>query len=215
MAEALAVPEFRVFSPTKRVDVLVADWKAELADLPELSREEAERRLYGRAVEAYAEGDYAFGAWCWFECDRLTNAFGGRVAEVTRVLGEGRYLGFSHRRAIADRVPMERVYRPRKGDMSTPRPEAVVLPAYQLLCVYALRAENGEAASRAQLGIALTELEERRRADPYTRHFETFRQLLERSKSARRPVAAPPAGAPEAAAPPAAPRPRRSAKGPK
>jgi hypothetical protein len=194
MAEPIAVPEFRIFSPTKRVDVLLADWKAELA--PGLGAGELERQLYGRALAEYQEGDYAFGLWCWFECDRLTNAFDGRIAEVTRVLGEGRYLGFSHRRAICEKVPMDRVHRPHKGEMSTPRPEAVVLAQYQVLCLYATQAARGDAKARAQLEIAVGELEERRRADPFVRHFETFRRLLERASSAAAnpsaPVAAPP-----------------------
>jgi len=187
MAEPVAVPEFRVFSPTKRVDVLLADWRAELG--AEHRAEALERELYGRALSEYATGDYGFGLWCWFECDRLTNAFDGRVAEVTRVLGEGRYLGFSHRRAICEKVPVERVYRPRKGDMSTPRPEAVVLAQYQLLCLYATRAAGGDPKSKAQLEIAVGELEERRRADPFVRHFETFKRLLDRAMAAS--VAAP------------------------
>jgi hypothetical protein len=191
MAEPVAVPEFRVFSPTKRVDVLLADWKAELA--PDRSAEELERELYKRALSEYLQGDFGFGLWCWFECDRLTNAFGGRVAEVTRILGEGQYVGFSHRRAICERVPLDRVYRPRKGDMSTPRPEAVVLAQYQLLCLYATQAAAGDPKAKAQLEIAVGELEERRRADPFVRHFETFRRLLERSQSARSSPPSPPA----------------------
>ncbi|HUI38368.1 MAG TPA: hypothetical protein VLY85_01930 [Thermoplasmata archaeon] len=189
MAEPVAVPEFRAFSPTKRVDLLIADWRAELSPAP--NPEALERDLYGKALEVYLEGDYAFGAWCWFECDRLANAFQGRVAQVSRVVGEGRYLGFSHRKAIADRVPLDRVYRPRKGDMSTPRPEAIVLAPYQLLCVYAARAAQGDARSKAQLEIALGELEERRRTDPFTPHLETFRRLLERAqRAASAPAAA-------------------------
>jgi len=183
MAEPVGVPEFRVFSPTKRVDVLLADWKAELA--PERTAEALERELYQRALSEYVQGDYGFGLWCWFECDRLTNAFNGRVAEVTRILGEGQYVGFSHRKAICEKVPLERVYRPRKGDMSTPRPEAVVLAQYQLLCLYATQAAAGDPKAKAQLEIAVGELEERRRADPFVRHFETFRRLLERSMASR------------------------------
>ena len=91
MAEPVAVPEFRVFSPTKRVDVLLADWKAELA--PDRSAEELERELYKRALSEYLQGDFGFGLWCWFECDRLTNAFGGRVAEVTGPQAGKRTLG--------------------------------------------------------------------------------------------------------------------------
>ncbi len=205
MTEPVEVPPFRVFSPTKRVDVLVADWRAALP--PEKGAEEKERSIYASALAEYLEGDYAFGAWCWHECDRLTNAFGGRVAEVTRVVGAGRYLGFSHRRAIAEKVPLGRVYRPRKGDMSTPRPEAVVLPAYQMLCVYAVRAESGDTRSKAELGIALTELEERRRTDPYIPHFETFRRLLERSRTATNtPATAPPREAATVPPPNRAPR---------
>jgi hypothetical protein len=202
MAEPVAVPGFRVFSPTKRVDLLLADWKAELG--PELGAEELERQLYGRALAEYLGGDYGFGLWCWFECDRLTNAFDGRVAEVTRVLGEGHYLGFSHRRAVCEKVPLDRVYRPRKGDMSTPRPEAIVLAQYQLLCLYATQAAAGDPKSKAQLEIALGELEERRRADPFVRHFETFRRLLDRSIAARsaEPVAG--AASSEPKAPPSA-----------
>ena len=186
--EPVAVPEFRTFSPTKRVDVLLADWKAEAAEKAtggRVSAEEHERTLYGRALAEYLDGHYAFGLWCWFDSDRLTNAFLGRVAEVTRVVGDGRYLGFSHRRAICEHVPLERVYQPRKGDMSTPRPEAIVLAPYQRLCVYAARAASGDARSKAQLEIALSELGERRRADPYLVHFETFRKLLERSERAK------------------------------
>jgi hypothetical protein len=194
VAEPVAVPAFRVFSPTNRVDVLLADWKAELA--PERSAQELEREVYGRALSEYLDGDYAFGLWCWFECDRLTNAFGGKVAEVTRVVGEGHYLGFSHRKAICDRVPLDRVYQPRKGDMTTPRPEAVVLAPYQRLCVYALRAASGDPKAKAQLEIAVSELGERRRADPYLTHFETFRKLLERSQRSKS------AGAAAGSAPP-------------
>lgn len=161
-----------------KVDALLSDWKANLP--VELSPEEREQRLYGVAWDAYLEGDYGFGLWCWHECDRLTNAMNGAVREVTRVLGQGRYLGFSHRRAIAERVPLERVYRPRKGDMSTPRPEAIVLPNYQLLCVYLVKAAAGDRKAQAQFEIGLGELEERRRADPYLRHFETFRSLFDR-----------------------------------
>jgi hypothetical protein len=169
------------FSPSMRVDVLVADWRAGLD--PALSEEEKERRLYGLAWDAYLEGDYGFGLWCWHECDRLTNNLGGNVREVTRVLGPGRYFGFSHRKAVAAAVPVDRIYRPRKGDMSTPRTDAFVLPHYQVLCVYLLRASSGDPKAKAQLEIALLELEERRRTDPFLRHFETFRDLLNRTSS--------------------------------
>lgn len=176
-AEPPAAPvEFKSISATMRVDALVSDWRAEIP--PELSQEARERALYERAWEAYQEGDYGFGLWCWHECDRLTNALGGSVREANRVLGPGHYLGFSHRRALAARVPPELIYRPRKGDMSTPRPEAFVLPHYQVLCVYAVRAEGGDRKAKAQLEIALGELEVRRRTDPYLVHFETFRRLL-------------------------------------
>jgi hypothetical protein len=191
MASPPPVPTFKAISATMRVDALISDWRAELP--PELSGEEKERRLYERVWQAYLEGDYGFGLWCWHECDRLTNALGGSVREATRVLGPGHYLGFSHRRAIAERVPPELIYRPRKGDMSTPRTEAFVLPHYQVLCVYAVRAETGDRKAKAQLEIALGEIEERRRADPYLTHFETFRQLMERKRSA---APAPPPGAP-------------------
>ena len=173
-----------------RVDALLSDWKAEIP--PEVPAEERERRLYAKVWEAYLTGDYGFGLWCWFESDRLTNAFNGSVREVTRVVGPGRYLGHSHRRAIAERVPLERVYRPRKGDMSTPRTDALILPSYQLLGAYLVRGAGGDPKAKAQLEIALGELEERRRADPYLKHFETFRTLFERSLA--RPSA--PAGSP-------------------
>jgi hypothetical protein len=178
VADPSAVPAFKEFSSTNRIDIRVGDWRAEL--LPEWSKEEKERVLYDKAWTAYQEGDFGFGLWCWFECDRLTNALGGSVREVTRVLGEGRYFGYSHRRAVAERVPMEKVYRPRKGDMSTPRPDATVLAVYQLLCVYAVRARSGDTRAKAELSIALMEHDERRRADPFFRHFETFQRLLDR-----------------------------------
>ena len=165
-----------------RVDVLISDWRAGLA--PELSEEEKERELYGRAWEAYQDGDYGFGLWCWHECDRLTNNLGGNVREVTRVLGPGRYFGFSHRKTVAAAVPVDRIYRPRKGDMSTPRPDAFVLPHYQVLCVYLVRAATGDPKAKAQLDIALLELEDRRRADPFLKHFEMFRDLLARTSTA-------------------------------
>jgi hypothetical protein len=169
-----------------RVDVLVSDWRAGLE--PELSGEEKERQLYGLAWDAYLEGDYGFGLWCWHECDRLTNNLNGNVREVTRILGPGRYFGFSHRRAVADAVPVERIYRPRKGDMSTPRTDAFVLPHYQVLCVYLVRAESGDPKAKALLEIALLELEERRRADPFLRYFETFRDLLKRTSTTTPPT---------------------------
>jgi hypothetical protein len=172
------VPPRKEFSPTMRVDVLVSDWKAGL--LPELPEEERERRLYQQAWEAYLAGDYGFGLWCWHECDRLTNNLNGNIREVTRVLGPGRYFGFSHRRAVASGVPIERIYRPRKGDMSTPRTDAFVLPHYQVLCVYLAHAATGDVKAKALLEIALSELEDRRRTDPFLWHFETFRDLMSR-----------------------------------
>lgn len=191
-----------------RVDVLISDWRASLD--PEISGEEKERRLYGLAWDAYLEGDYGFGLWCWHECDRLTNNLNGNVKEVTRILGPGRYFGFSHRRAVASEVPVDRIYRPRKGDMSTPRTDAFVLPHYQVLCVYLLRASTGDPKAKAQLEIALLELEERRRADPFLRHFETFRDLLNRTSAV--PAPRPAATEPPAPPPPAARRRRAPAR---
>ena len=178
----------RAISPSMRVDVLISDWRAELP--PESPDEERERTLYGRAWEAYQEGDYGFGLWCWHEVDRLTNSLGGNVREVNRILGPGRYFGFSHRRTVAQQVPIERIYRPRKGDMSTPRTDAFVLPLYQVLTVYLVQAQGGDARAKALLEIALSELEDRRRADPFLRHFETFREILARSAGASAPRAA-------------------------
>ena len=189
MAEPEGVPAFKTFSPSMRVDVLVSDWRSELD--PALPQEAKETALYGRAWEAYQEGDYGFGLWLWHESDRLQNAFNGSVREVTRVVGPGRYFGFSHRRAVAERVPLEKVYRPRKGDMSTPRTDATVLPHYQLLCVYLVKARDRDPRTKALLEISLGELEERRRADRFIPHFETFRRLFERP--ATPPAAASPA----------------------
>jgi hypothetical protein len=200
----------REFSPTMRVDVLISDWKA--AEPTERPEEERERALYEKAWEAYLEGDYGFGLWCWHECDRLTNNLNGNIREVTRILGPGRYFGFSHRRAIAEKVPIERIYRPRKGDMSTPRTDAFVLPHYQVLCVYLAHASAGDPKAKALLEIALGELEDRRRADPFLRHFETFRDLLSRSTAAR-PAASPTASTP--ATSPAEERPSSARSRPK
>jgi hypothetical protein len=186
-----------------RVDVLVSDWKAALP--LEVSQEERERQLYGQAWEAYQEGDHGFGLWCWHEVDRLTNNLNGNVREVTRILGAGRYLGFSHRKVLALEVPIERIYRPRKGDMSTPRPDAFVLPHYQVLCVYFAQASAGDPKAKALLEIALGELEDRRRADPFVRHFETFRDLWQRTSSPG-PTTAPPPPAASGRVRPASPR---------
>ncbi len=164
-----------------RVDLLISDWKAALD--PELSDEERERRLYGQAWDAYRDGDYGFGFWCWHECDRLTNNLNGNIREVTRILGPGHYFGFSHRRVVAQAVPVDRIYRPRKGDMSTPRTDAFVLPHYQVLCVYLVRASTGDPKAKATLEIALGELEDQRRADPFLKHFEMFRDLLVRTSA--------------------------------
>jgi hypothetical protein len=142
MSSPAGVPPLKEFSPSMRVDVFISDWRAGLD--PEISGEEKERQLYGLSWEAYLDGDYGFGLWCWHECDRLTNNLNGNVREVTRILGPGRYFGFSHRRAVAVEVPVERIYRPRKGDMSTPRTDAFVLPHYQVLCVYLVRASTGD-----------------------------------------------------------------------
>ncbi|HKS59610.1 MAG TPA: hypothetical protein VJS68_02400, partial [Thermoplasmata archaeon] len=100
MGSVLAVPTLRLFSPSMRVDALVSDWKA---SLPETSPEGKEQWLYDQALQEYLSGDFGFGLWCWFECDRLTNATGS-IREVTRILGPGKYLGFSHRKEIASRV---------------------------------------------------------------------------------------------------------------
>jgi hypothetical protein len=128
-------------------------------------------------------------------------------------LGPGHYFGFSHRRAVAEAVPIERMYRPRKGDMSTPRTDAYVLPHYQVLCVYLVRAEGGDPKAKAQLEIALGELEDMRRNDPFLKHFETFRSILERSKQQPPAAATPPTSdaAPQPAAKPASKR-RAAAK---
>jgi hypothetical protein len=223
MADPEGPPAFREFSPSMRVDVMIADWRAALD--PELTSEQKEGKLYGEAWAAYQEGDFGFGLWCWHECDRLTNALNGSVREVTRVLGPGRYFGYSHRKVVAEKVPIDRIYRPRKGDMSTPRPDAFVLPVYQILCVYAVRAAVGDTKAKALLEIALGESEDRRRADPYMKHFETFQRLLDRSKAPGSPPATagplgtpspPPTEAPptEPARPPSKPRStNRRAKG--
>jgi hypothetical protein len=196
MPEPGAVPPFKALSPTMRVDVLVSDWRSELD--PALSSEEKETALYGKVWEAYQEGDYGFGLWLWHESDRLQNAFNNSVREVTRVVGPGHFFGFSHRRAVAEKVPLEKVYRPRKGDMSTPRTDAFVLPHYQLLCVYLIHAREGDAKSKALLEISLGEMDEKRRADRFLPHFDTFRRLLER------PTAPPPEGSPSSTSEPAA-----------
>ena len=176
------IPEFQTISPTQRVDLLVSDWRAAL--LPEWSPEERVRRTYEKAWTLYQEGDFGFGLWCWHECDRLTLALQGNVREATRVLGPGRYFGFSQRKAVAEKVPFDRIYRPRKGDMSRPRPDAFVLPHYQVLCIHALRAQHGDAVAKAQYEIALGELENLRRADAFLRFFDTFRDLLQRTAAA-------------------------------
>ena len=203
MSAPPSIPPRKEFSPTMRVDVLNSDWKA--THTPELPEEEQERQLYEQGWEAYLAGDYGFGLWCWHECDRLTNNLNGNIREVTRVLGPGRYFGFSHRRAVALAVPIERIYRPRKGDMSTPRTDAFVLPHYQVLCVYLAHAEAGDPKAKALLEISLGELEDRRRADPFLRHFETFRDLSARAARAatESPTSAPlsPPEGPPAAAP--------------
>ncbi|MCI4365434.1 MAG: hypothetical protein L3K10_05160 [Thermoplasmata archaeon] len=191
MAAPAGVPPMKEFSPSMRTDLMIADWRAAL--LPELSVEEKERRLYGEAWEAYTEGDYGFGLWLWHECDRLSNNLNGNVREVTRILGPGRFFGFSHRRAVASAVPIERIYRPRKGDMSTPRTDAYVLAHYQVLCVYLVKADGGDAKAKALLEISLGELEDLRRNDAFLKHFETFRDLLARTKGAPPPAPAPPA----------------------
>jgi hypothetical protein len=205
MAAPPGVPVMREFSPSMRTDLMIADWRAALS--PELSVEEKERQLYGSAWEAYLEGDYGFALWLWHECDRLTNNLNGNVREVTRILGPGRYFGFSHRRAVATAVPIERIYRPRKGDMSTPRTDAYVLPHYQVLCVYLVKAEAGDTKAKALLEISLGELEDLRRNDAFLKHFETFRDLVNRTKAAGM-VPAPPSAAPPPDAP--APKPRRA-----
>ncbi|MCI4352141.1 MAG: hypothetical protein L3K14_01960 [Thermoplasmata archaeon] len=179
MTGVAPVPAFKSFSPSMRVDAFLGDWRASLP--PELSPEEREAQLYAQAWTEYLVGDYGFGLWCWHETDRLTNSFGRNVKEVTRVLGPGRFFGFSHRRAVAERVPLDRIHRPRKGEMSTPRPEAIVLANYQLLCTYLVHARQGDPKAKAQYEIALLDLEDRQRTDPYLRFFETFRDLLERS----------------------------------
>jgi len=194
-----------------RVDLIISDWKATIN--PELPEEERERELYGKAWDAYQEGDYGFGLWLWHEVDRLTNNLDGNIREVTRILGPGRYFGFSHRRAVAEAVPVDRIYRPRKGDMSTPRTDAFVLPHYQVLCVYLVRAASGDPKAKATLEIALGELEDQRRADPFLRHFETFRDLLGRTASAPAAPGTPPATAP--AAPSGGEKPSRRAPPPR
>src|SRR5580658_2652281 len=213
MSAPAGVPPLKEFSPSMRVDVFISDWRAGLE--PEIPGEEKERQLYGLAWEAYLDGDYGFGLWCWHECDRLTNNMNGNVREVTRIVGAGRYFGFSHRRAVAAAVPVERIYRPRKGDMSTPRTDAFVLPHYQVLCVYLLRASTGDPKSKALLDIALLELEERRRADPFLRHFETFRDLLNRTAISPAPPSPAPSTPSSGTAEPAPPRHRPRTSPPK
>jgi len=159
------------------------------------------------AWEAYQEGDFGFGLWCWHECDRLSNNLNGNIKEVTRILGPGRYFGFSHRKAVAAAVPVERIYRPRKGDMSTPRTDAYVLPHYQVLCVYLVHAEAGDKSAKALLEIALGELEDLRRNDPFLKHFETFRGLWNRTKNIAGAATAPAVSAVQVSDPPTPPAP--------
>lgn len=180
MSAVVPVPPFKTFASSMRVDALLGDWRAALP--AELTPEERETQLYAQAWAEYLGGDYGFGLWCWHETDRLTNSLGGSVKEVTRVLGPGRYFGFSHRRAVAEKLPLDRIHRPRKGEMSTPRPEAIVIANYQLLCAYLVHAKLGDPRAKAQYEIALLDLEDRRRTDPYLKFFETFRDLLERSE---------------------------------
>lgn len=180
MSAVASVPAFKTFSSTMRVDAFLGDWRASLP--VELSAEEREAQLYGEAWKEYLDGDYGFGLWCWHETDRLTNSFAGGVREVTRVLGPGRFFGFSHRRAVAEKLPLDRIHRPRKGEMSTPRPEAIVLANYQLLCTYLIHAKMGDPKAKAQYEIALLDLEDRRRTDSYLKFFETFRDILDRSE---------------------------------
>ncbi len=182
MSGVAPVPAFKTFSPTMRVDAFLGDWRANLPI--ELTAEEREAQLYGEAWKEYLTGDYGFGLWCWHETDRLTSSFAGGVKEVTRGLGPGRFFGFSHRRAVAEKLPLDRIHRPRKGEMSRPRPEAIVLANYQLLCTYLVHAKLGDPKAKAQYEIALLDLEDRRRPDPYLKFFETFRDLLERSAKA-------------------------------
>ena len=92
--------------------------------------------------------------------------------------------------------------------MSTPRTDAYILPQYQLLCVYLVKARDGDPKSKALLEISLGEFEERRRADRFLPYFETFRRLLER------PASPPAAGTTAATAAVAAPDARSGALGP-
>jgi hypothetical protein len=202
VAAVTAPPEQKEFSSSMRVDAFLSDWRAALD--PALPSEAKERALYEQAWAAYLEGDYGFGLWCWHECDRLANAFNGSLREVTRVLGPGHYLGFSHRKALASAIPLDRVHRPRKGEMSTPRPDAIVLQHYQMLCALLAQSREGKPKVQALLDISLGELDDRRRADPFIKYFETFRELLTRPAGAEPP--------PAAAAPPVAPTAAKSRK---
>lgn len=187
MSAVTPVPAFKTFSSSMRVDAFLGDWRGNLP--VELTAEERESQLYGNAWAEYLGGDYGFGLWCWHEIDRLTNSLSGGVKEVTRVLGPGRFFGFSHRRAVAEHLPLDRIHRPRKGEMSTPRPEAIVLANYQLLCTYLVHAKMGDAKAKAQYEIALLDLEDRRRTDPYLKFYESFRDLLERAAAPASPAA--------------------------
>ncbi len=90
--------------------------------------------------------------------------------------------------------------------MSTPRTDAFVLPHYQVLCVYLVRASTGDPKAKATLEIALGELEDQRRADPFLRHFDTFRDLLTRTSASPRapdptPVTSSPTSTPKSKSP--------------
>jgi len=75
-----------------------------------------------------------------------------------------------------------------------------------------VKAATGDPKAKAQLDIALLELEDRRRADPFLRHFETFRDLLQRTSSTPATESAPPTSAPASTAAEAPPRSRRKSK---
>ncbi len=94
--------------------------------------------------------------------------------------------------------------------MSTPRTDAFVLPHYQVLCVYMAKAAKDDPKAKALLEIALGELEDRRRTDPFLRHFETFRTLLERT-SRRTAVGSSPPPSPSGppSEPPSGAKPRK------
>ena len=199
----------REFSPTMRVDVLVSDWRA---SSPPISRRNAGARSVRQGVGSLPGGRLRVRSVVLARGrPPHEQPWVGTSGRSTRILGPGKYFGFSHRKWSPPGPDRTDLPTPQGGHEHAPyrrvRPPALS-GADRLPRPSERRGREGEGVARDLPRRA----RDRRRADPFLRHFETFRTILERATAPPGPAAAP--ARPRRPGPPSRP-PRKKDGGPR